>query len=81
VLRHFVKSQTRVLKAEAEKEGIRLERVSLTEGDSYSSDTLATLWLTKSIDSANAEELRTAMLKVRQWVSIKVVDGSLEGIF
>ena len=79
VLHHFVKSQARVLRDEAEKEGIHLDRVSLMEGDSYSTHTLATLWLTKSIDGNNAKELRAAVLKIRQWICIKLVDESLEG--
>ena len=79
VLMSFVKSQVRVIKRESSKEGIDLRAVSLTEGTTYSTHTLTTLWLTKKMDSTIASELRESLIKVRQWVSVKLVDDSLAG--
>jgi len=58
--------------AEAEKEGIDLAAVSLTEGETYSSSMLPTLWLTKYMDPKIATELRNSLLKVRQWICVNV---------
>ena len=79
VLFHFVKSQARVVRSEAEKEGIDLRAVSLAEGQKYSTHTLTTLWLTSKMDAAISEELRKALVKVRQWIAVKFVDDSQAG--
>lgn len=68
------------MRKQAAKENIELDAVSLTEGNNYSSQTLATLWLTKNISDENAKELRNALPKLRQWISLKLVDDCAQGI-
>ena len=79
VLMAFVKSQVRVIRNESHKEGIDLKAVSLKEGNTYSTHTLTTLWLTERMDSTIANELTESLIKVRQWVSVKLVDDSSRG--
>ena len=79
MLLKFVKSQVRVIRTEAEKEGIDMKNVTVGEGEKYSTHTLSTLWLTKRMDPKIATELRDAIKHVRQWISLKLVDDSLAG--
>ena len=79
VLFEFVRSQARYLKKQAAKENIQIERVSLAEGESYLTHTLATLRITKNMSETNAEELRQALPKLRQWISLKLVDDCANG--
>jgi len=56
-----MKSQTRVLRKAALSEGITIGAVCLNEGRKYSSEKMTTLWLTKSMDSHIAKELKDAV--------------------
>eukprot|EP00111_Clytia_hemisphaerica_P019795 TCONS_00058404-protein len=79
VLMAFVKSQIRVVRAEAKKEGIEMKNVHLEEGQNYSSKTLTKLWMTQRMAVGVANELRPAIQKLQQWIAIKIVDDSLSG--
>ncbi|XP_066929136.1 uncharacterized protein [Clytia hemisphaerica] len=74
LLHHFAKSQIKFVKAEAEREGINLETVVMGEGVRYSSKHLTSLWLTKSMDSNVAKELKNAVQSCRGLLEMKLVD-------
>ena len=61
LLHHVVKSQMRCVKEQAGKEDIDLDAIVLKEGTYYSSKTLTSLYLAKSMDAKIAMELREAI--------------------
>lgn len=75
----FVKSQVRVIRAEAKKEGIEMKNVHLQEGENYSCRTLTKLWMTQRMHFNVSQELRPAIQKLQQWLAIKIIDDSLSG--
>ena len=79
VLMAFVKSQVRVIRAEAKKEGIEMKNVHLQEGENYSCRTLTKLWMTQRMHFNVSQELRPAIQKLQQWLAIKIIDDSLSG--
>jgi len=69
-----MKSQTRVLRKAALSEGITIDAVCLNERRKYSSEKMTTLWLTKSMDSHIAKELKDAVKNLTPLIAIKLVD-------
>ena len=70
----MVKSQTRCVRQEAEKEDIDLDAVVLKEGTYYSSKTLTSLYLSKSMDSKIATEMGEAIKSLEPFISVKFIN-------
>ena len=74
LLHHVVKSQMQCVKEQAGKEDIDLDAIVLKEGTYYSSKTLTSLYLAKSMDAKIAAELREAIKSLETFISIKFID-------
>lgn len=79
LLHFFAKSQIKHLKAEAEKEGIELDTVEVTDGDRYSSKILTSLWLCDTMATDVAIELKKAVQCFTGLLPIKLVDLTSAG--
>ena len=79
LLHHFAKSQIKYLKAEAEKEGIDLDNIEMTDGDRYSSKILTSLWLCEKMGTEVAKELKKAVELFKGLLAIKLVDLTSAG--
>ena len=75
LLQHFVKSQLREVRKQAAREEITMNAVVVKEGQNYSSRTLASLFLAKSMSSKIAGELRAALANsLSPFIVVKLID-------
>jgi hypothetical protein len=71
---HMAKSQSRVLKREAAKEGIDLESPRLSEGSQSSPSCITKLFITEQMDHKVASDLVAALGSLTSLISVKLVN-------
>ena len=79
LLRALTASQSRCVRKAASDDNVDLGAVVLTEGRTYSSETIVTFWLTKRIDIKVAKELEDAVTLLSPVISMKFVNESNPG--